>query len=156
VSVEGTNLSEGRGTTRPFELIGAPFIDPHTFADALSSLKLPGIRWRPCSFLPTFHKYQGLSCGGVQWHVTDPKRFKPYLSGLGLIATARRLYPKQFKWRRPPYEFETKKLPIDLLCGTDRIRRAIEADRPLREIEASWQDELGRFKRLSREYLLYR
>jgi uncharacterized protein YbbC (DUF1343 family) len=153
--IEGTNLSEGRGTTRPFELTGAPFINPERFAAALSALELPGVVWRPCFFLPTFHKYKGKLCGGVQWHVTDPKRFKPYLSGLGLIATARRLYPRAFAWRQPPYEFERTKLPFDLLCGTDKIRRQIEARRSLKRIESSWRSELRQFKNIRARYLLY-
>lgn len=154
--VEGTNLSEGRGTTRPFEYEGAPFMDPHRWAEALNRLDLPGVYFRPCYFQPTFHKYQGRICGGVQWHVLDSARFKPYLTGLAVIATARRLAPGRFAWRRPPYEFERKKLPFDLLCGTDAIRHCIEAGRSLRQIEASWHRELARFKRLRQRFLLYR
>lgn len=154
--VEGTNLSEGRGTTRPFEYVGAPFIDPHEWAAALNRQSLPGVHFRSCYFRPTFHKFKGQLCGGVQWHVLDSSRFKPYLTGLALIATARRLAPKRFAWRKPPYEFERNKLPIDLLCGTDRIRRAIEAGASPRTIEASWQRDLSRFKRLRERFLLYR
>jgi uncharacterized protein YbbC (DUF1343 family) len=154
--VEGTNLSEGRGTTRPFEYQGAPFMDPHRWAGALNELGLPGVYFRPCYFQPAFHKYQGRICGGVQWHVLDSARFKPYLTGLAVIATARRLAPGRFAWRRPPYEFERKKFPFDLLCGTDAIRRQIEAGRSLRQIEASWHRELARFKRLRQRFLLYR
>ncbi len=154
--IEGTNLSEGRGTTRPFEWVGAPFIDPHAWARALNRQSLPSVHFRPCYFRPTFHKFRAQVCGGVQWHVLDPTRFKPYLTGLAVISSARRLARNQFTWRRPPYEFEKTKLPIDLLCGTDRIRRQIEAGRPLREIEASWQRELAAFKRLRRRFLLYR
>ncbi|MFQ5897198.1 MAG: exo-beta-N-acetylmuramidase NamZ domain-containing protein [Candidatus Methylomirabilia bacterium] len=153
--LEGTNLSEGRGTTRPFEYAGAPFMDPHRWAETLNDLDLPGVHFRPCSFRPTFHKYGGRICGGVQWHVLDPDRFKPYLTGLALVATARRLAPRRFAWRKPPYEFEWKKLPIDLLCGSDRIRKALEAGRPLHQIEASWQRELAAFNRLRRPFLLY-
>jgi uncharacterized protein YbbC (DUF1343 family) len=154
--VEGTNLSEGRGTTRPFEILGAPFMDPYEWATALNRQGLPGVRFRPCHFEPTFHKHRGRVCGGVQWHVQDGARLKPYLAGLAVIVAARRLRPREFAWRKPPYEFERGKLPIDLLCGTDRIRRQIEAGRPLGEIEASWQPELARFKRLRRRFLLYR
>jgi uncharacterized protein YbbC (DUF1343 family) len=154
--VEGTNLSEGRGTSRPFEILGAPFMDPYEWATALNRQGLPGVRFRPCYFEPTFHKHRGRVCGGVQWHVQDAARVKPYLTGLAVIATARRLAPRDFAWRKPPYEFEREKLPIDLLCGTDRIRRQIEAGFPLREIEASWQPELARFRRLRRRFLLYR
>ena len=154
--IEGTNLSEGRGTTRPFEWVGAPFIEPEAWAVALRAERLPGVAFRPCVFQPAFHKWKGQECGGVQLHVTDPEHFKPYLTGLALIATAHRLYPKEFAWRKPPYEFEKTRLPIDLLCGTDRIRRQIERGLPLRQIEASWQDQLARFKNARRKFLLYR
>lgn len=154
--IEGTNLSEGRGTTRPFEYVGAPFLDPQGWADALNSQNLPGVHFRPCYFQPTFHKYRGQLCGGVQWHVLDSSRFKPYLTGLAVIAGARRVAPGRFSWRKPPYEFERKKLPIDLLCGTDRIRKAIEAGHPLSRIEASWKPGLAAFKRLRRRFFLYR
>jgi uncharacterized protein YbbC (DUF1343 family) len=154
--IEATNLSEGRGTTRPFEWVGAPFIDAHDLAGALNAEGLPGVHFRPCRFQPTFHKWKGRTCGGVQLHVTDRGRFKPYLTGLALIATARRLYPRGFAFRKPPYEFEEKKLPIDILCGTDQIRRQIEAKRDLARIEAAWQPALRAFVRSRRPYLLYR
>lgn len=154
--VEGTNLSEGRGTTRPFEQVGAPFINPHRLWAALSALPLPGVRFRPTYFRPTFHKWKGRLCGGVQWYVTDRQRFRPYRTGLALLATARRLYPRQFAWRKPPYEFEREKLPIDLLCGTDRIRKQIEGGRPVAQMEAGWKRELSAFMRIRGRYLLYR
>ena len=154
--IEGTNLSEGRGTTRPFEWVGAPFIDGHEWARVLEREALPAVHFRPCRFQPTFHKWKGRACGGVQLHVTDRHRFKPYLTGLALIATARRLYPRQFSWRKPPYEFEKRKLPIDILCGTDVIRRQIEAKRPLDRIEAAWRPALTAFLRSRRPHLLYR
>ena len=154
--IEATNLSEGRGTTRPFEWVGAPFIDAKHLAGALNAEGLPGVRFRPCRFQPTFHKWKGRVCGGVQLHVTNRERFKPYLTGLALIATARRLYPRGFAWRKPPYEFEGKKLPIDILCGTDVIRRQIQAKRSLARIEAAWQPALRAFVRSRRPYLLYR
>jgi uncharacterized protein YbbC (DUF1343 family) len=154
--IEGTNLSEGRGTTRPFEWVGAPYIEPEAWAEALGAERLPGVRFRPCVFQPAFHKWKGRECGGVQLHVTDRERFKPYLTGLALIATARRLYPEKFAWRKPPYEFERTRLPIDLLCGSDRVRRQIERGLPLRQIEASWQGELAAFKAARRNFLLYR
>jgi uncharacterized protein YbbC (DUF1343 family) len=154
--IEGTNLSEGRGTTRPFEWVGAPFIEPEAWQRALRAERLPGVRFRPCVFRPAFHKWKGQECGGVQLHVTDPERFKPYLTGLALIATARRLSPGNFAWRKPPYEFETQRLPIDLLCGSDRVRRQIERGIPLSEIEASWQPELAAFRVARRKFLLYR
>jgi uncharacterized protein YbbC (DUF1343 family) len=136
--------------------VGAPFIEPEAWAEALRAERLPGVHFRPCVFQPRFHKWKGQECGGVQLHVTDQSRFKPYLTGLALIATARRLYPGEFAWRKPPYEFEKISLPIDLLCGTDRVRRQIEARVPLRQIEASWQDQLAAFKAARRKFLLYR
>ncbi len=154
--IEGTNLSEGRGTTRPFEWVGAPFVEGPRLSHALTGLCLPGVRFRPCQFQPTFHKWRGRLCGGVQLHVTDPRRFKPYLTGLALIRTVRRLYPRRFAWRRPPYEFERRRLPIDLLCGTDLIRRQIEAGRPLDQLEAGWRPALAQFLRERRKHLLYR
>jgi len=153
--IEGTNLSEGRGTTRPFEWIGAPYLDAHRYAAALECLRLPGVRFRPARFLPTFHKWSGRLCEGVQIHVTDASRFKPFLTGLAEIAVARRLAPQGFAWRRPPYEFEKRRMPIDILCGTDVIRRAIERGTPLPAIERAWQRDLERWKRLRASYLVY-
>jgi uncharacterized protein YbbC (DUF1343 family) len=153
---EGTNLSEGRGTTRPFEWVGAPYLDAHAYADMLQQERLPGVRFRPARFIPTFHKWAGRLCGGVQIHVTDRASFRPFVTGLALIAAARRLAPHRFAWRRPPYEFERRKLPIDILLGTDGIRRAMERGRPLREIERGWAADLARWKRRRAPALLYR
>jgi uncharacterized protein YbbC (DUF1343 family) len=153
---EGTNLSEGRGTTRPFEWVGAPYLDAQRYADALERLRLPGVTFRPARFTPTFHKWAGRLCDGVQIHVTDVDRFKPYLTGLGVIAAARRLAPRAFAWRRPPYEFEHTKMPIDILCGTDAIRKAIERGMALGEIERRWSGGLAAWMRRRARYLLYR
>jgi uncharacterized protein YbbC (DUF1343 family) len=154
--IEGTNLSEGRGTTRPFEWIGAPYLDAERFAAALERERLPGVRFRPARFLPTFQKWAGRLCEGVQIHVTDAARFKPFLTGLAEIAVARRLAPRGFAWRRPPYEFEKRLLPIDILCGTDVVRRAIESRTPLAAIERAWQPDLRRWMRRRARYLMYR
>jgi uncharacterized protein YbbC (DUF1343 family) len=153
--LEGTNLSEGRGTTRPFEWIGAPYLDPHRYAGALNALGLPGVHFRPARFRPTFHKWAGRLCGGVQVHVTDRRAFKPFLTGLAEIAMARRLEPRAFRWKAPPYEFERRRLPIDILCGTDAIRRGLERRAPLDELEAGWRADLARWARRRRPYLLY-
>jgi uncharacterized protein YbbC (DUF1343 family) len=153
--IEGTNLSEGRGTTRPFELVGAPFLDGHRLAAALNGRRLPGVSFRPASFEPGFQKWQGQRCEGVQVHVTDAAAFRPFAAYLALIADARRQAPRQFKWRRPPYEFERKKLPIDLLCGGDAIRRGIERGASLASLERAWRPGLARFARARRRYLLY-
>jgi uncharacterized protein YbbC (DUF1343 family) len=154
--VEGTNLSEGRGTTRPFELVGAPFLDGERLARALERRRLPGVRFRAAAFEPVFHKWRGRLCGGVQVHVTDPDRFKPFAAYLALIAEARRQAPRHFRWRRPPYEFERRRLPIDLLCGGDGIRRAVERGVGIARLEAGWRAGLARFARTRRPYLLYR
>src|SRR5213078_1489635 len=118
------------GTTRPFEWVGAPYLDAHEYATALEGLRLPGATFRPARFVPTFHKWAGRVCGGVQLHVTDRATFKPFLAGLAVIAVARRLAPGRFRWKRPPYEFERRRLPIDILLGTDQIRRTLERGRP--------------------------
>lgn len=154
--LEGTNLSEGRGTTRPFEWVGAPWLDAHAYAEALTAERLPGVVFRPARFRPTFQKWAGQVCGGVQLHVTDRARFKPFLTGLALVAVVRRLAPRAFRWRRPPYEFEHRRLPIDILLGTDRVRRALERGQLLGAIERSWQGDLARWRRRRAAVLLYR
>ncbi|HMC95894.1 MAG TPA: DUF1343 domain-containing protein [Polyangia bacterium] len=138
---EATNLSEGRGTTRPFEIVGAPFLDGYAWAEALDQLAgaLPGVRFRPLSFRPTFHKFGGRSCGGVQLHVTDAGAFRPYLTGIALLATARRLASAEFRWRTEPYEFVADRAAIDLLTGGDLIRNAVERGAPLTEIAGSME-----------------
>jgi uncharacterized protein YbbC (DUF1343 family) len=153
--IEGTNLSEGRGTTRPFEWIGAPYLDARRYAAALERLALPGVRFRPARFVPTFHKWAGRTCDGVQIHVIDRERFKPFLTSLGMIAVARRSAPRAFRWKRPPYEFEHRRLPIDILCGTDAIRRALERNQPLDRLEESWRSDLERWTRRRAAALIY-
>jgi uncharacterized protein YbbC (DUF1343 family) len=153
--IEGTNLSEGRGTTRPFEWIGAPYLDTHRYADALNELALPGVHFRPARFIPTFHKWAGEPCGGVQVHVTDANRFKSFLAGVAEIMTARRQAPGQFQWRQPPYEFEHEKLPIDILLGTDRIRQQIERGDDLFAIERAWKRALPLYLRRRRDFMIY-
>jgi uncharacterized protein YbbC (DUF1343 family) len=155
VFVEGTMLSEGRGTTRPFELIGAPFVDPDRLVKELAQENLPGVFFRPCYFQPTFHKHAGELCGAVQIHVTDRERFKSVISGLAVIKTIHRLYPDRFQWRQPPYEYVEDKMPFDIIAGTDTLRAQIAGDVPLNEIEESWQSDLSRFIELRRQYLLY-
>jgi uncharacterized protein YbbC (DUF1343 family) len=154
--VEGTNLSEGRGTTRPFEWIGAPYLDAHEYARRLERLGLPGVTFRPARFIPTFHKWAGRLCGGVQIHVTDVTRFKSFLTTIAMIAVARSQAARAFAWKKPPYEFEKKRLPIDILFGTDRIRIAIERGAVLSAIERSWQGDLRAFMRRRTRWLLYR
>jgi uncharacterized protein YbbC (DUF1343 family) len=153
--VEGTNLSEGRGTTRPFELVGAPWLDPWRLVRDLVRERIPGVTFRPAYFTPTFHKHAGRPCGGVQVHVTDRDRFPAFLAYLLLIHHARRQDAKAFAWRDPPYEYEFVKRPIDILCGTDRVRRTIEAGISPRTLVAGWRREAATFRRRRRKYLLY-
>ena len=115
--LEATNISEGRGTTRPFEIFGAPFVNAETFSQELNALRLPGVFFRENYFQPTFHKFAGELCNGAQLHVTDRNAFRPYHSGVEILRTLRKLYPKQFAWKQPPYEYETEKLPIEILLG---------------------------------------
>ena len=126
VLVEGTNLSEGRGTTTPFEVVGAPFVDPDALADALGQWDLPGVTYRPLAFKPTFQKWQGQACGGVFLHVVDDRAFRPYRSAVVLLACAGQLWPEAFEWLSPPYEYETEKMPIDVLSGGCDLREGID------------------------------
>ncbi|HZX70500.1 MAG TPA: DUF1343 domain-containing protein [Rhodanobacter sp.] len=144
--IEGTNVSEGRGTTRPFELIGAPWIDAAKLAVALNEKHLPGARFRPVHFTPTFSKYEGTLCNGVQVHVLDRQSFNPVVAGLTAIETIRKLYPK---------EFEFKKADFDRLIGNDWVRQDIERDVSVSEMRARWQNGLSKFELVRRKYLLY-
>jgi uncharacterized protein YbbC (DUF1343 family) len=155
VLFEGTNVSEGRGTTRPFELLGAPWVDAEPFAAALNGLGLPGVRFRPAVFEPTFHKHAQTSCGGCQIHVLDRATFRPVETGVALLAAFRASDPDRFRWRDPPYEYEHDKLPIDILAGSSELREQIEAGTPAREIARSWEEPVSRFLRTRERFLLY-
>jgi uncharacterized protein YbbC (DUF1343 family) len=143
--LEGTNLSEGRGTTRPFEIFGAPWIDADTLVGLLRDWKLPGLKWRPLVFEPTFHKHAGQACGGVQVHVTDRAAFRPLLTYTAAIAAIRELWPDRFAWKEPPYEYETEKLPIDILAGGPRWREMVEAGEQPAAMAELWRDESDAF-----------
>jgi uncharacterized protein YbbC (DUF1343 family) len=153
VLLEGVNLSEGRGTTRPFELFGAPFLEAEHIKAILP--KLPGVILREVCFEPTFHKWAGELCRGFQLHVTDRTTFKPYYTTLALLAAILKLYPEQFAWRQPPYEYETVRLPIDLLTGDAAIRLGLEQGRSAAELESAWQEDLTRVLEVRRDFLLY-
>jgi len=114
---EGTNISEGRGTTRPFEIFGAPFIDAEKLCTELNALKLPGVFFRQNYFQPTFQKFAGQLCAGAQMHVINRESFEPFKTGIQIIRAIRSLYPDQFTWKQPPYEYEFQKLPIEILLG---------------------------------------
>lgn len=138
VLLEGTNVSEGRGTTTPFEVVGAPFIDPEALRDVLQNFRLPGIRLRSLRFLPTFQKWQGQSCGGLGLHLLERESYRPVRTALALLSALRTLYPDQFEWTSPPYEYEERLLPIDILYGSSRLREAVDGGRLLsdRELDA--------------------
>jgi uncharacterized protein YbbC (DUF1343 family) len=154
--LEGTNLSEGRGTTRPFEVFGAPFIDPFILVNKIQKFRLPGLFFRPMYFLPTFHKHAGKICGGSQIHIIDREKFKPFKTAVAILKSIYELYPNAFSWKNPPYEYEEKLLPIDILSGTDRLRKDIENSTKLGEIEAWWNNEITMFdKETRRKYLIY-
>ena len=155
VLLEGTNLSEGRGTTRPFELVGAPWLDAHAMTTALTDLRLPGIRFRPAEFQPTFQKHAEQTCGGCQLHVNDRTTFQPVLTAVAVIQVCRRLSPDRFEWRRPPYEYEEVIPPIDILSGSDRLRRRLDADIPHSRIAEEWVADLDAFRPTRERFLLY-
>ncbi|MBP9947877.1 MAG: DUF1343 domain-containing protein [Vicinamibacteria bacterium] len=153
--IEGTNLSEGRGTTRPFHLVGAPWLDPWKLADDLSRAELGGLGFRPCYFTPTFQKHAGVVCGGVEVHITDRRRVDAFYAYLVLIEKARAQDKKKFAWRKPPYEYEFVKPPIDILCGTSDVREAIEAGRPVKKMKDQFESEARAFEVIRKPYLLY-
>ena len=124
--LEGTNLSEGRGTTRPFEVFGAPFLDGRRLAEELRDYALPGVRFRPCVIEPTFHKFARQRCGAVQLHISDRYAFQSYRTGLAVLVAVKKLWPDQFRWREQPYEFRDDVPAIDLLTGRAAVREAIE------------------------------
>ena len=155
--LEGTNISEGRGTTRPFEIFGAPFIEPERLVKQLKGFNLPGAIFRPLYFQPTFQKYAGDTCGGAQLHVTHRELFRPFKTGVAIVKAVHDLYPKRFLWRQPPYEYETEKMPIDILAGTDRLRKDIEKGEQLDLMEEWWREECIAFdKKFRKKYLIYR
>jgi uncharacterized protein YbbC (DUF1343 family) len=155
VLFEGIMLSEGRGTTRPFELVGAPWIEAERFARDMNGLGLTGVHFRPAVFEPTFQKHAKQTCGGCQIHVTARHVFKPVLVGVALAGMFRRTNPSHFAWRQPPYEYEHDKVPIDILAGSDTLRKQIESDVPALEIAASWRADEDAFRSLRERFLLY-
>ena len=155
VLFEGIMLSEGRGTTRPFELVGAPWIEAERFARDMNALGLTGVYFRPAVFEPTFQKHAKQTCGGCQIHVTARHLFKPVLVGVALAGMFRRANPEKFDWRQPPYEYEHDKMPIDILAGSSILRQQIEADVPAMEIAASWRADEEAFRTERERFLLY-
>jgi uncharacterized protein YbbC (DUF1343 family) len=155
VLVEGTKISEGRGTTRPFEINGAPYADSQEVAEYLNKLDLPGVHFRPHSFLPTFQKHAGSLCHGVQIHALDRGAFNPVITGIALIKSFHDLYPDDFQWQSPPYEYVHDRLPFDVIAGTTRLRGQIESGVSVEEIAASWKAGEQEFAERRKSYLLY-
>lgn len=155
VHFEGTQMSEGRGTTRPFELIGAPYVVPEEYAERLNALGLSGVYFRGCVFRPTFQKHGNVSCGGVQIHVLDRNSFEPVISGVAMVKVAFDMYPTDFAWKKPPYEYVFDKNPFDVISGTSKLREAMEQGTSLRDLEDSWKPGLESFKETREAYLLY-
>ena len=148
-------LSEGRGTTRPFELIGAPWLDGDQLASRMNALGLEGVHFRPATFEPTFQKHARATCGGCQIHVTDRHAFRPVAAGVALMRECYGLAPGRFEWRAPPYEYEHDKMPIDILAGSPALRRQIERQAPLEAIVGGWSAGEAEFAAVREEYLLY-
>ena len=144
VLLEGTNLSEGRGTTRPFQLFGAPWLDPRRLVERLNEAELPGVAFRPCHFEPTFQKHAGRLCGGAQVHPSGDD-FRPVRVAVEVLAAARELAPEAFAWCRPPYEYEETLLPIDILWGSEGLRLGLEAGRSAAEMVAEANAESRAF-----------
>ncbi|HEX5474505.1 MAG TPA: DUF1343 domain-containing protein [Vicinamibacterales bacterium] len=155
VLFEGTQVSEGRGTTKPFEIVGAPWLDGDRLAEAMNARGLAGVVFRPVFFEPTFHKHARQPCGGCQIHVTDRRRFHPYRAAVELLCEMRKEGPTRFAWRDPPYEYEYDKAPIDILYGSDRLRRGIDAGEDAPAIAAGWAADEAAFEEVRRPYLLY-
>jgi beta-N-acetylhexosaminidase len=155
VYFEGTEVSEGRGTTRPFEIVGAPYIDADEYAAALTSLGLDGVVFRPINFMPTFQKHANQSCGGVFLHVIDRETFEPVITGLAMIKIARDLYKNDFQWKTSPYEYVFDRNPFDVIAGTDKIREMFENNVEVNDIKLSWQTDVTEFNRIREKYLLY-
>jgi uncharacterized protein YbbC (DUF1343 family) len=154
--LEGTNLSEGRGTTRPFELFGAPWLDGDRLASDLGKLRLAGVAFRPASFVPTWDKHAGQRCQGVQLHVTDRQAFRPFRTGMACVVAARAQDPERFRWRTETYEYVSGIPAFDLLCGSAREREAIDGGATLKDLAAAWAPEERAFARRRAAHFVYR
>lgn len=155
VHVEGTQVSEGRGTTRPFELVGAPYVEAPVLARHLEVLGLPGVTFRPAVFLPTFQKHAGTACGGVQIHVTDRSSFESVLTGIAIVKAIHDLYTDEFAWKEPPYEYVFDKNPFDVIAGSEMLRKSITGGDTLDELKSSWAEGEKGFVSEREKYLLY-
>jgi uncharacterized protein YbbC (DUF1343 family) len=155
VLIEGTMISEGRGTTRPFEIIGAPYAHSYDLSEHLNQLNLPGVVFRPHSFIPTFQKHAGKLCHGVQIHVLNRAIFRPVQTGIAVVKAFHDLYPGEFQWQAPPYEYVYDRLPFDVIAGTSKLREQIESGLSMAEIADSWRAGEQEFAEQRKPYLLY-
>ena len=155
VLFEGTNVSEGRGTTLPFQLFGAPFVNQGRILRSMERYALEGVTLRPVTFEPMFDKWQGETCYGFQIHITSADKFRPYRFGLALLQSLLQENGNGFEWLPPPYEYEYEKLPIDIILGSRDVREAIEQGVDLDELEKGWEAELKQFYALRTSCLLY-
>ncbi|QDV82605.1 exo-beta-N-acetylmuramidase NamZ domain-containing protein [Planctomycetes bacterium TBK1r] len=150
VLLEGTNLSEGRGTTTPFEIVGAPFVDPDTLIQALDDIDLPGVHFLPLSFRPTFDKWADQLCGGISIHITDPQQFRSLKTSIAILSMIQHHWPDAFRWLGPPYEYETQKPPIDIIHGSSRLRLGLNHDHTIDDLAeldvTSWNQRTHKFQ----------
>jgi uncharacterized protein YbbC (DUF1343 family) len=153
---EGTNISEGRGTCRPFEIFGAPFIDPFMLKEAVASEDIEGCYLQEYYFRPTFNKWKGKLCGGFMIQVLNPIIYRPYRTSLSLLKTIVEAYRDEFAWRKPPYEYDFKRLPIDLIFGDSSIRVTLEQGKNINELLEDCSKELEGFLESRRPYLIYK
>ncbi|MDR2935559.1 MAG: DUF1343 domain-containing protein [Candidatus Adiutrix sp.] len=151
---EGLNVSEGRGTTRPFNLVGAPFINSRALAARLGQLALPGLAYRPVSFQPTFNKWAGEICQGLELFPLD-KSFRPYLTGLSLLQLLLELHPESLKLKEPPYEYEYRRRPLDLILGRSDVYDRLAAGLPAADLAREWGPDLAAFQSEVFQFLLY-
>ena len=155
VYFEGVQVSEGRGTTRPFEIIGAPYIDSYQYTEVLNSLNLSGVTFRAVEFLPTFQKHAKTLCGGAFVHVLDRDSFESVITGIAMVKVIFDLYGESFKWKDTPYEYVFDRNPFDVIHGSTKLRETFEAGKSIKDIKDSWKLGESNFKELRKKYLLY-
>jgi uncharacterized protein YbbC (DUF1343 family) len=153
---EGTNISEGRGTTQPFELFGAPFLEPYRLMEKIDKALLSGAVLRPVEFEPTSNKWAGTSCKGFQIHITEPAVYSSYALSLGLYQAVYQMYPDRFAYKQPPYEYEYERLPMDLIVGDQKVRHQIESGISITDIVSTWHGSLSAYRQMINPLMLYR
>jgi uncharacterized protein YbbC (DUF1343 family) len=155
VVLEGTNLSEGRGTCRPFEIFGAPYLDTDATKRALQPQATAGCVLQDFSFRPTFQKWEGEVCKGFMLHITDHRTYKPFSTSISLLQAVMRIHPERFQWKAPPYEYDYKRKPIDLIVGNTSLRKDLESGAPVSQINSAWANDVDSFREWRKPYLLY-